>query len=179
MFNYPRGFVQLPSGISRKWLLQTVLSSCSHFFLFFLQRPVTLVTVTLGRGGGGEFGQGNRGYPFWDKKTLPFPNHSVVPGPGTREPGPGPGGTKNQKDARRNSVQNHVLASPPSFFLSPFAKKTLFPQIILWCPVLLKTCVVNQRSVPCCVFGVPCCEIPVPCCVFGVSCCESAVRAVL
>ena len=78
----------------------------------------------------------------------------------------GRAGVQNQKDARHNSVQKHLLASPPSFFLSPFVKKTLFPQIVLWYPVLLKTCcnpcwkcpfrvvclefrVVNQRSVPC------------------------------
>ena len=46
----------------------------------------------------------------------------------------------NQKDARRNSVQNHVLASPPCFFLNPLVKKRLFFQIVVWCPVLMKSC---------------------------------------
>ena len=37
---------------------------------------------------------------------------------------------KHRKDAQRNSVQKHVLASPPSFFSDLFVKKTLFSKAV-------------------------------------------------
>ena len=42
----------------------------------------------------------------------------------------GRAGVQSKKDAQRNSVQKHVLVSPPSFFSDLFVKKTLFSKAV-------------------------------------------------